>query len=356
MPRKRSQIYDVAERAGVSIATVSRVVNGIEKVRPDTVAAVRRAMKELSYVPNEMARSLATASSGMIGFYMSSTSLSIFDNKYPLEVLRGMESVVIESTYSIVIIGDTPDAISGDAEPRYLSLFRKKKIDGLILNGIERSSPRFAHFSALFDEGCPVAYFGKRTTSAGFNVYAGYEDYVYRAFSLFRDRGHSRVLALALDTPVHGHRFEDVAERFCADHSGDIDISVAKLSSRTEKAVLASVLEEEVVRRGCSGIFVELLSFMPTVLGFLSAAGLRVPDDVSIVSVEHYPGDGAAFYPKIDCFHVPAFEMGAAAARLLVAELNGEPRTEDSVLFNPEYIPRESVGPAGVPRAQGSPS
>jgi Transcriptional regulators len=340
---RRSQIYDVAAKAGVSIATVSRVINGQGKVRPETESAVRAAMRELDYAPSEIARGLATNSTRMIGLYMTSNTLSIFDNRYWLELLRGIDSVISSSPYSIVIISERLDREEGVAEPKYLDFIRTKRIDALIMNGEAEGSPAFSSFKSLLAEGFPVAFFGRRSCPGGFNVYAHFTEYIYRMLERFRALGHRRIAALVMDTSSHLLLVKTVVERFAADFPGSLEVQLRALPSGGDTQRLADLLDETIDGGGCTGLFVELLSSLPTVLGVLARRGIVVPDEVSIISVEHQGNEGAAFFPAVDCFFVPAFEMGKAAARLLLSHFDKEGAQEDSAYFSPEYCERSST-------------
>lgn len=117
-------IQDVARRAGVSPATVSRVFNGVP-VTPAKVEAVHRAVAELGFVPNRTARALRTQSSEVVALVIPD-----IENPYFTELARGVEDVAQEAGYSVVLCNSDADA---DKEARYLRIAVAEHMAGVIL-------------------------------------------------------------------------------------------------------------------------------------------------------------------------------------------------------------------------------
>jgi len=118
-------IRDVAQRAGVSVATVSHVINGTRKVAPETAARVRRAMEELDYHPNAVARSLRTRKTQAIGVVVSDIT-----NPFFATLVRGAEDAAIEAGYSLIVCNsdETPEK-----EDLYVRLLWRRRMDGLLI-------------------------------------------------------------------------------------------------------------------------------------------------------------------------------------------------------------------------------
>lgn len=110
---KRTTIRDVAKEAGVSVATVSNVFNGIQKVSEETKNRILEIAAEMDYQPNMLARSLSMQKSGMIGLLLpvteeEETSILLLDNPYYAEFLSGVESASAELGYDVIIRGVRP--------------------------------------------------------------------------------------------------------------------------------------------------------------------------------------------------------------------------------------------------------
>ena len=97
-----ASIYDVARRAGVSISTVSRIMNGSANVSEVKKAAVQEAMEFYQYEPNQFARGLVKQRSNLIGIYFPMASASMFESSYNLELLKGIEKVLTYQNYNMV--------------------------------------------------------------------------------------------------------------------------------------------------------------------------------------------------------------------------------------------------------------
>lgn len=118
-------IKDVAARAGVSVATVSHVLNGTRKVAPATVARVCQAMEELGYQPNGIARALRTRITHVIGVLISDIT-----NPFFATLVRGVEDAAREMGYSVIVCNSDEDA---KKEGLYLKVLVERRIDGVII-------------------------------------------------------------------------------------------------------------------------------------------------------------------------------------------------------------------------------
>nr|WP_206379671.1 LacI family DNA-binding transcriptional regulator [Pseudomonas veronii] len=116
---------DVASRAGVSTSTVSHVLNGTRKVSPATVQAVQRAIQELGYIPNTLARSLARSSTSTIG-----VAISALSNHYFSETVHAIETECAKHGYMMLFV-DTHD--DPEQELRVVTALHHRRVDGIVL-------------------------------------------------------------------------------------------------------------------------------------------------------------------------------------------------------------------------------
>ncbi|AUG07882.1 LacI family DNA-binding transcriptional regulator [Pseudomonas sp. S09G 359] len=116
---------DVASRAGVSSSTVSHVLNGTRKVSPATVQAVQRAIQELGYIPNTLARSLARSSTNTIG-----VAISALSNHYFSETVHAIETACAKHGYMMLFV-DTHD--DPEQELRVVTALHHRRVDGIVL-------------------------------------------------------------------------------------------------------------------------------------------------------------------------------------------------------------------------------
>ena len=149
-------IKDVARQAGVSIATVSRVLNNKSTVAPDLAAKVNQAVEQLGYHPNSIARTLKSDSSKTIGFVVSDIS-----NDFFTRMARGVEDVLNQHGYSLFVCSTDSTQLR---EEQCLSLLREKQVDGLIINTSGKNDELITQIS----HHVPIALFGRKISSAEF--------------------------------------------------------------------------------------------------------------------------------------------------------------------------------------------
>ncbi len=149
-------IKDVACEAGVSIATVSRVLNKNASVNNELAAKVNLAIEKLGYYPNFIARTLKNESSKTIGFVVSDIANSFFTT-----MARAVEDILNQHGYNLFVCS-TDD--SQDREEKYLSLLREKQVDGIIINSSGKNYKLITQISHQI----PIALFSRRVPDPDF--------------------------------------------------------------------------------------------------------------------------------------------------------------------------------------------
>ena len=177
-------IRDVAKFAGVSTATVSRVINGIGVVRPATKKKVEDAIVRLNYLPNETARNLKTESSKLIGLVVSSISNSHFS-----EIAKTVEKELEKFGYNLIVCSTEEDPA---AESKYLQRLLQMQIDGLIINTTGKNDELVSQISRKV----PVVLIDRLVTNPDFvgdfvgsNNYAGVE----KLTRFLIEKGHKKI-------------------------------------------------------------------------------------------------------------------------------------------------------------------
>ncbi|HIR27479.1 MAG TPA: LacI family DNA-binding transcriptional regulator [Candidatus Choladousia intestinigallinarum] len=183
-------IKDVALRAGVSVATVSRVINNAETVRPETASRVLAAIKETDYIPNAAARNLKTATNPSIGFIVSNISNSHFT-----QMARTIENILRQSNYSL-FIASTDD--SPEAERECLRRMVNTNAAGIILNTTGKNDDFVSELSAktpfvLVDRSISAPEF--KGDFVGSNGYGGIQALVRHLFQY----GHRDIAFITSD-------------------------------------------------------------------------------------------------------------------------------------------------------------
>lgn len=333
-----ASIYDVAKRAGVSISTVSRILNSSAGVSEKKRIAVEEAMAYFKYEPNQFARGLVKQTSGMIGVCFPEPGDSIFESSYNLELLKGIEKELMLKSYSMVLLNETGN--TRREVPRYLEYIRQKRIDGILLSGLSDKTMKEKVFDQVMEEDYPVVYIGKRIHKKGLNVYAQFEQYSLEAIRQLRKAGHRRVLFFIYE--MHLYYLSEI-RRGIAGEMPDMEVVFTALSKSEGIRSRLSESLRSAMKEGCTAACtpgVEVLQQLMSVCGELS---LEIPRQLSVVSVEHKLGEGEHFFPRISTFFVPAREMGRGAARLLIKRIEEGAVEDESVEYTTNYIERDSV-------------
>ncbi|TFE29523.1 LacI family transcriptional regulator [Cohnella luojiensis] len=184
---KRITIRDVSERAGVSTAAVSYVLNGREgKVSPDTILKVRRAAEELNYIPDFSARSLANNKSKLIGVVIPQTEERkqlLLQNPFYSELICGIEARLRQSGYHMILSGV-------DKGEGYIDTSMQRNLDGAIIMGIYQES----FYEDLKKAKMPIVLIDSYVYDSHFHV-VGIDDELggYLATKHFIDNGHTNI-------------------------------------------------------------------------------------------------------------------------------------------------------------------
>ena len=326
-------IKDVSQRAHVSPATVSRVINGGNGVSDVTRAAVLAVIDELGYQPNAFARSLATNRSGGIGVVVSEVSSAVYGG-----ILQGIERVTERHGMHIVV---SSGHARSERERKAFEFLRQRRSDALIL---QLDGAEDAEVIAWSRHDVPIVVVGRRIDElAGRCVYLDNVAGGDLATRHLLAAGHRRVAHIAGLSTIQDARDRLAGyRRALADHGIGYDPSlvvdggfVEEGGQRAMQALLAN-------GRAFTAVFAANDQSAAGAMRALRDAGLRVPDDVSVVGFDdtllaHY------LVPSLTTVRQPLQEMGQAAAMLALARLGIAAREEVTLRFEPVLVERESV-------------
>lgn len=339
MPSKSATVVDIAKRAGVSIATVSRVLNGsAHPVRPATREKVLAAARELDYEPSDPARSLVRRVTRTIGLVIPDIT-----NPYYPELVRGVEDTARQRGYAVVLTNTDrePDRVAAAVR-----VLRQKRVDGLIFAG-GGAQPQ-AKFHELERLDAPVVTIGRHQLPFP-SVRIDNRRAAREAVAHLIDCGRTRVACLAgpahltsVRDRVKGYR-EALQARGLARvpallRYGDFG---PESGYREARALLQSDVPPDAI--------FALNDWMAIgVLAAVADFGLRAPENVSVVGFDDVP---LASYlrPSLTTVHVPAYEIGQAATGLLLASIGGEPHVRVVRLEARVIVRHSSVAPARDP-------
>ncbi|MFB4311274.1 LacI family DNA-binding transcriptional regulator [Actinomadura sp. GTD37] len=329
---RRPTLEAVAARAGVSRATVSRVVNGSATVNPEIRAAVLRAVDELGYIPNPAARSLVTRRTGSIGLVVSEPPARVFsDDPFFSLVVRTVSQELEAADKQVVLMMPSSPAGQSRVE-RYVA---GRHVDGVILLSQHGSDPLPA---ALLRTGVPVVSHGRPVSTAR-PPYCDVDNVggARAAVEHLLAGGRRRIAAITgpLDMSAGLDRLAGYREVL----SGNGRRSLAAIGDFTRESgadAMRQLLEDD---PGLDAVFAASDLMASGALHALRRAGRRVPDDVAVVGFDDIAG--ARFTdPPLTTVRQPIAEVARAIVRMLLTGADGG---ADPEIFPTELIVRDSA-------------
>ncbi|WP_145330664.1 LacI family DNA-binding transcriptional regulator [Paenibacillus xylanexedens] len=294
-------IKDVANLAGVSVATVSRVINDRGYVHADTRKKVEEAVKALHFSPNEVARSLYTRKSKLIGLLLPDIA-----NPYFPQLARGVEDRMQEQDYRLIFGNSDEDERK---EQDYIQTFIQNNVVGVI------SSTNYPHSSIYEKLKIPVVFLD-RTSLDRPSVYADGREGGRLAAKEIIKRGSKRITVMQGPSHIRPaqDRFEGAIEVI---REAGLDHEVIQTTSFSFNE--AGVWAEELFRKfpDTDGVIASNDIAAMAVLHEADRIGKNVPQDVQVIGFDDIPMSGL-LSPALSTIRQPAYEMGREAAGLLI--------------------------------------
>lgn len=328
-------IQDVARRAGVSTATVSRAVSGRGYVSPASREQVLAAADALRYMPNGMARGLKTQRSGLIALLVPEIV-----NSFYTTISRGVEDVAKTGGLQ-VILGNTDESIA--KERAYVELMISTRVEGVIIAPAGRTA---APLRSLLESSVPTVLVDRAV--AGFPADVVRSDSMAGAWSLTRHLlalGHRRI------SLINGHRDTSVAR----DRETGFRMAMAEAQVEIDERMISSgtwFIDDAEARTGAilddvnpPTAILAANNFMAIgALRALRERGSRVPEDVALACLDDIP-DAAEVDPFLTALSQPAYTMGTLAMQLLLERISGRfcggPR---EIVLSSQLLVRRSCG------------
>ncbi|MFB0636453.1 catabolite control protein A [Bacillus rugosus] len=321
-------IYDVAREANVSMATVSRVVNGNPNVKPTTRKKVLEAIDRLGYRPNAVARGLASKKTTTVGVIIPDIS-SIFYS----ELARGIEDIATMYKYNIILSNSDQNM---EKELHLLNTMLGKQVDGIVFMGGNITDEHVAEFKRSPVPIVLAASVEEQEETP--SVAIDYEQAIYDAVKLLVDKGHTDIAFVSgpMTEPInrskklqgYKHALEEANlpfnEQFVAEGDYTYDSGLEALQhlmslDKKPTAILSATDE--------------------MALGIIHAAqdqGLSIPEDLEIIGFDN-TRLSLMVRPQLSTVVQPTYDIGAVAMRLLTKLMNKEP-VEEHIVELPHRI------------------
>jgi len=329
-------IYDVAKVAKVSIATVSKVINQTGSISEKTRNRVLKVMEDLNYKPSVVASALTGKRTNTVGLLIPDLA-----NPFFAEIARSVEDRGHEAGFNLMICSTDNDP---DKESEYISLMRRKSVDGIILaSGLISDTA----VKQLIDHQIPVAVIARDLPVLAVNAVL-VDDFAggYMAASHLLSLGHRRIGVVAEDLRLLSSQERVRGYRHALEEAGvAIDDGLVRVSDFTIEGGRRAALELLQLPDRPTALFAcnDLLA-----IGAMRAAkelGLAIPEDLSVVGFDNTIL-AEIVDPGLTTVAQPIVNMGRQVVDLLIEEMQGEEKPARRVVLLPRLVERNSTAPA----------
>lgn len=331
----KNTIIEVAAEAGVSFATVSRVINNDVHVRPETRERVLAAMQRLGFVANRQARSLAGGKSNLIGLLVPDLGTG-----YIGEIIRGIDTELSWTGIDLILYTTHRTATK---ESNYVANLARGMVDGLLL--VLPRSP-VDYLVTLTRQNFPFVLIdhqgtGESCPAVGATNWQG----AYTATEYLISLGHKRIgfITGSMDLGCAENRLKGYRSALRTYHIDDTSelIYEGTFSQPDGYAGACALLDLE---NPPTAIFASNDVMAMGVMDAVRNRGLRIPDDISVVGFDNIP-QSAMVYPPLTTVQQPLEQMGRVAAQMLISILKNGEKDPSRIELPTELVVRSSTSP-----------
>lgn len=333
-------ITDVARLAGVSIGTVSHVVNGSKTVSDQTRARVLAAIDQTGYRPHHAARSLRRSRTDSVGLVLSDAGHVVF-----ADMVRGIEAEASAAGYVILVTNSAGDP---DREARSISALRDRRVDGMLIARVAGSHPGL--LENLRGEGIPLVLLDRLGRPDLDQVGVENREAMRSLVAHLLERGHRRIGYVGADPtlPTLAERFDGYRQALAVagvdlDHS--LIVGGLPTTEATSTLLVTSEAVEELLRREHAPTALVGASVIHSMgaLRAIEAVARRIPDDIAFVTFDE-PAYADILHPRLTAVVQPAFEIGRRAMRLLRDRMDDQDEPPTTIRVAPTVSHRWSCG------------
>lgn len=330
-----STIKDVAKMADVSISTVSRVINDSKPVSPEARRRVLHAIEVLDYKPNEVARSLVTKKSNLIGVIVEDIGSNFIS-----QILRGVEEVGRMYKYDILLASSYGDP---ESEMKFANLLAQKQVEGIIVIS-NLHNPKLEY--KLEESKIPYVVISNFYDIEKFSATIDYEKASYDMVSYLISKGHKNIASLGIrkdiDRTFEKKKIEGY-NRAMEEHGlKKVNMYVEGLGEEFVKSEEDTIIET-VKKEKITAIFASYDTIAIHLINLLLDNNYKTPDDISVT------GFGGSYIsniyrPKVTTVKIPYYDIGAVSIRKILKKIAKEDdNLAENVVLPSEILERESV-------------
>lgn len=327
-------IYDVAREAGVSMATVSRVVNGNPNVKPSTRKKVNDAIERLGYRPNAVARGLASKKTTTVGVIIPDISRGFF-----AELARGIEDIATMYKYNIILSNSDQNK---EKEMHLINTLLGKQVDGLIFMGGEITEVHVEEFKRSPVPVVLAATLDPNNETASVNI--DYRQGAHDAVTDLLNKGHKKVAIVSgpLEEPINGEE-KFVGYRSALEENGiEVKQDLIYVGDYTYDSGIEAIQKFMEADDKPTAIFVGNDEMALGVIHGAQDMGYHIPNDLEVVGFDNTKL-ATMVRPTLSTVVQPMYDIGAVSMRLLTKLMNNETVEEKTVVLPHRIQYRDST-------------
>lgn len=331
-----ANLKDVAREAGVSIATVSRVLNNSKNVNEETRLKVLKAVKALGFQPSRVARRLRARDgrNKLIGLIIPDIR-----NPFYVEVVRGVEETAYEHEYAVLMCNFAQDE---QKEKIYLNIMRSESVDGMIVAPVHEHDKDVIQ---LVQSGLPIVCVDRGLADVDVDVvlvdnFRG----AYEAVELLIKAGHRRIAYISglLQIPTSRQRLEGY-KKALSDYNIELDDNLIKFGDSKHESGRSLTAELLDLPNPPTALFTGNNLITLGALETIHRRGLKIPHDIAIVGFDDMYW-AISLNPPLTAVHQPAYEIGRRAAEMLFQRIAEPTRPFAQVILRTKLMVRQSCG------------
>jgi LacI family transcriptional regulator len=333
-PNATPTMKDVAKVAGVSVATVSRVINGSDGVSPKLEKKVNRAMKKLHYHPSSVARSFKIQQTMLVGVIVP-----LIDHPFYSRLAMAIEQKLFQHDYRAIICNSEEDEVR---ERAYIEMLLRQRVDGLIINSAVMRTSYFHELEelkipyVLIDRDLPEAECSKVFGDNSQGGYIGMEHLI--------NLGHRRIGVIGAPAHIEGmiRRIRGTREAL-ADYGIDADPELL-VTGDTQLFGMGYNSANQLMSLDNPPTAIFALTDV-TAVGVMHAVtehGLRIPEDISVLGYDNIP-IASYMIPQLSTVEQPIIRMGETAVELLLNHMNQPDHPIEKAVLQTQLIVRKTT-------------
>lgn len=324
MKNSQATIRDLALKLNISISTVSRALRGAQDVNPETKKAVLELAAELNYEPNKVAQSLRIKKTNTIGIIVPEIAIHFFSS-----VISGIQDYTAKHGYSIMICQSLE---SFETEKANIHMLMANRVDGLLIS-LSSQTREYQHLEKLIAKKIPIVLFDRVAESINVSkVVVDDHDGAFKAVNYLIETGCKRIAYIggSMSLSISNQRMKGYTDALTINNfpiRPELMVSCDEFHSEPIIATQKLLdLPERPDAIFCINDPVAILAIQ-----VLKQHNINVPDEISVVGFTNEPVS-RYIEPSITTVAQPAFQMGTAAARLFIDQIEHpdqfKPRTE----------------------------